>query len=115
MDCHHSDRHAGGLADGLNTLTVTVTDAAGNPTSKDFTFNTLTHIQPVATVTDSFDGVINLPKASDVNGGSISGTTGITSAGQTVIVNLNGHDFTANVDSATGTWKLPLESADLLG
>ena len=104
-----------GLADGLNTLTVTVTDAAGNPTSKDFTFNTLTHIQPVATVTDSFDGVINLPKASDVNGGSISGTTGITSAGQTVIVNLNGHDFTANVDSATGTWKLPLESADLLG
>lgn len=102
-----------GLTDGTHALTVTVTDAAGNPTSNSVNFDALVHIPPVATVTDSFGGLININNAAAE--GSISGTTGITSPGQKVIVNLNGANFTAEVDSANGTWKLPLDVATLQG
>ncbi|MGO2460303.1 MAG: Ig-like domain-containing protein [Ewingella sp.] len=102
-----------GLTDGQNTLTVAVTDAAGNSVSSDVPFVSYINTLPVATITDSFGGAINIDKAA--LGGSISGTTGITSDGQKVTVNLNGKDYTADVNSATGTWVLPLDAATLQG
>ncbi|PKB90369.1 hypothetical protein A8A01_07870 [Ewingella americana] len=102
-----------GLTDGQNTLTVAVTDAAGNSTSSDVPFVSYINTLPTATITDSFGGTINIDKAA--LGGSISGTTGITSDGQKVTVNLNGKDYTADVNSATGTWVLPLDAATLQG
>lgn len=102
-----------GLTDGQNTLTVAVTDAAGNSTSSDVPFVSYINTLPTATITDSFGGTINIDKAA--LGGSISGTTGITSDGQKVTVNLNGKDYTADVNSATGTWVLPLNAAALQG
>ncbi|QMV51102.1 Ig-like domain-containing protein [Ewingella americana] len=102
-----------GLTDGQNTLTVAVTDAAGNSTSSNVPFVSYINTLPTATITDSFGGAINIDKAA--LGGSISGTTGITSDGQKVTVNLNGKDYTADVNSATGTWVLPLDAATLQG
>lgn len=102
-----------GLTDGQNTLTVAVTDAAGNSTSSDVPFVSYINTLPTATITDSFGGTINIDKAA--LGGSISGNTGITSDGQKVTVNLNGKDYTADVNSATGTWVLPLNAAALQG
>ncbi|WP_459176032.1 Ig-like domain-containing protein [Ewingella americana] len=95
-----------GLPDGPNTVSVTVTDAGGNSTSGTLAFTALIHALPVVTVTDSFDGLINANEAAA--GGLLSGVTGITSLGQSVIVNINGQNYTANVIDTAGTWSLDL-------
>jgi ribosomal 50S subunit-recycling heat shock protein len=102
-----------GLTDGQNALFVAVTDEAGNSVSSDVPFISYINTLPVASITDSFGGAINIDKAA--LGGSISGTTGITSDGQTVTVNLNGNNYTADVNPTNGTWTLPLDAATLQG
>lgn len=101
----------GGLIDGLNTIGVTVTDIGGNTNTGSLDFTSLINTLPVVTVTDSFGGLINAAEAAV--GGSLSGLTGITSAGQTVVVNINGTNFTATVVDATGAWTLNLSPAIL--
>ncbi|KQN48029.1 hypothetical protein ASE99_15980 [Serratia sp. Leaf51] len=104
-----------GLTDDTHTISVTATDSAGNtsaPGTLDFT--SVTQVLPVAGINVPFgDGVLNLDEATA--GGSITGTTGITSPGQTVTVVINGNAVPVVVDSAAGTWTVTLTPAQLLG
>ena len=93
-------------------VTVVVTDVGGNSNSTTINVPTIVNDLPLATVTDSFGGLINYAEAQA--GGTLSGLTGATTAGQTVVVNINGTDYTtATVDAATGTWELALLPSQL--
>ncbi|WP_455816457.1 Ig-like domain-containing protein [Pseudomonas cerasi] len=102
----------GGVANGNYTLTATVTDAAGNPgsVSSNVTFSTAS-LQP--TINTPFgDGYLNDSEANNPDGQSLTGTTGATGSGQTVVVTVGGLDYTITADT-NGNWALPLSSAEL--
>lgn len=105
-----------GLADATHTISVTTTDSAGNvSTAGTLDFTALTHTLPVAGINTPFtDGILNFDEASNPLGQVITGTTGITSAGQTVTVVINGNAVPVVVDAANGTWSVSLTSAQLL-
>ncbi|QGU86886.1 Ig-like domain-containing protein [Erwinia sorbitola] len=101
-----------GIADGSYTLTATVTDAAGNPgtVSTNVSLSTAS-LQP--TINTPFgDGYLSFDEAHDPNGQSITGTTGATGSGQTVVVTVGGveYDITADIN---GNWTLSLPTAVL--
>ncbi|MDL4620142.1 Ig-like domain-containing protein [Citrobacter amalonaticus] len=101
-----------GLNDGVNTISVTVTSAAGNSGSAthDVTVDTATPSVTVSSVTA--DDVINAAEqGADL---VLSGTTTNVEAGQLVTVILNGQTYTAQVQ-ANGEWTLTVPSADLAG
>ena len=104
-----------GLTDDTHTISVTATDSAGNTSaSGTLDFTSVTQVLPVAGINVPFgDGILNLDEATA--GGSITGTTGITSPGQTVTVVINGNAVPVVVDSAAGTWSVTLSPAQLLG
>lgn len=104
-----------GLADDTHTISVTATDSAGNTSAAGtLDFTSVTQVLPVAGINVPFgDGILNLDEATA--GGSITGTTGITSPGQTVTVVINGNPVPVVVDSAAGTWTVTLTPAQLLG
>lgn len=104
-----------GLTDDTHTISVTATDSAGNTSaSGTLDFTSVTQVLPVAGINVPFgDGILNLDEATA--GGSITGTTGITSPGQTVTVVINGNAVPVVVDSAAGTWTVTLTPAQLLG
>jgi len=104
-----------GLADDTHTISVTATDSAGNTSAAGtLDFTSVTQVLPVAGINVPFgDGILNLDEATA--GGSITGTTGITSPGQTVTVVINGNAVPVVVDSAAGTWTVTLTPAQLLG
>lgn len=102
-----------GVADGVYTLTATVTDAAGNTSLPASTsVNLLTSpLQP--TINTPFgDGYLSYDEARDPLGQSLTGTTGSTGAGQTVLVTVGGEPFTLTADS-NGDWALLLSTAQL--
>jgi len=105
-----------GLADDTHTISVTATDSAGNTSAAGtLDFTALTHVLPVAGINVPFgDGTLNFDEASDPAGQTITGTTGITSPGQTVTVVINGNAVPVIVDSAAGTWSVSLTSPELL-
>ncbi|MFK8258130.1 Ig-like domain-containing protein [Erwinia sp. AnSW2-5] len=102
-----------GVVNGVYTLTATVTDAAGNtslPATTDVTLS-VSSLQP--TINTPFgDGYLSYDEAHNVNGQTLSGTTGSTGAGQTVTVTLNGQDYAITADT-NGNWELPLTSTQL--
>ncbi|SFC75487.1 Ig-like domain-containing protein [Pragia fontium] len=102
------------LADSGHTISVTLTDAAGNTTtSTGVNFTSVIHTLPAPTLDLPFtDGILNFSEAS--SGGELTGSTHITGAGQTVTISINGVLLTADVDN-NGNWSLPLDSATLLG
>ncbi|EPJ7086956.1 Ig-like domain-containing protein [Citrobacter amalonaticus] len=98
------------LNDGVNTISVTVTNAAGNSGSAthDVEVNTATVTLAVDTI--AVDDVINAQEA-----GShliISGTSGQLPAGTIVTVMLNGQSYTATVQ-VNGTWTATVPAADV--
>ncbi|PLR38985.1 Ig-like domain-containing protein [Chimaeribacter arupi] len=98
-----------GLSDGTHTLDVTVTDRAGNTSSTATPFTAIVNTLPDVTFNLPFgDGIINAAEAAQ--GGALSGNTGITGT-QTVVVNVNGTLYPADVDPATGNWSLTLSPA----
>ncbi|WP_455813385.1 Ig-like domain-containing protein [Pseudomonas graminis] len=101
-----------GVANGSYTLTASVTDAAGNPAS--VTSNVLlstASLQP--TINTPFgDGYLNYNEAHDANGQTLTGTTGATGAGQTVVVTVGGVEYDITADT-NGNWTLPLSTTDL--
>lgn len=98
--------------DGSYPISVTLSDAAGNSTSAtdDLTISTLT-LQP--TLNPPFgDGFLN--QLESQNPQTLTGSTGIAGAGQTVTVTLDGVDYPADVD-ASGAWSLTIGSDVLAG
>ncbi|CAI9388300.1 Ig-like domain-containing protein [Citrobacter sp. T1.2D-1] len=98
------------LNDGTTTITVTVTNAAGNSGSAthDVEVNTATVTLAVDTI--AVDDVINaLEAGSDL---IISGTSGQLPAGTIVTMMLNGQSYTATVQ-ANGTWTVTVPAADV--
>ncbi|HAT6801583.1 TPA: Ig-like domain-containing protein [Citrobacter freundii] len=101
-----------GLNDGVNTISVTVTSAAGNSGSAthDVTVDTSAPSVTVSSVTA--DDVINATEqGADL---VLSGTTTNVEAGQLVTLTLNGQTYTAQVQ-ANGEWTLTVPPADLAG
>lgn len=100
------------LADGNATVTASVNDVAGNPTSVsrvalvDATPPVVT-INPVAT-----DNVINTPEHTQAQ--IISGTVTGAQAGDIVTVTLNNSDYTTVVDGS-GNWSLGVPASVVSG
>lgn len=99
------------LKDGVATITATVTDKEGHSVSTTHDLNVLTHTLPNPTINVPFgDGVLNATEAQSAQ--TITGKTGITGAGQTITLTLNGHDYTGSVD-ANGNWSVVVPQADV--
>ncbi|HAW6881586.1 TPA: Ig-like domain-containing protein [Escherichia coli] len=104
--------NVGALADGNATVTASVNDVAGNPTSVsrvalvDATPPVVT-INPVAT-----DNVINTPE--HIQAQIISGTVTGAQAGDIVTVTLNNVDYTTVVDGS-GNWSLGVPASVVSG
>ncbi|HAM5329010.1 TPA: Ig-like domain-containing protein [Escherichia coli] len=104
--------NVGALADGNATVTASVNDVAGNPSSVsrvalvDATPPVVT-INPVAT-----DNVINTPE--HIQAQIISGTVTGAQAGDIVTVTLNNSDYTTVVDSS-GNWSLGVPASVVSG
>jgi ribosomal 50S subunit-recycling heat shock protein len=99
------------LADGTTTVTATAVDQAGNPVSGNLALGVYIHTLPDATLNTPFgDGILNIAEATQPQ--TLTGTTGITTPGQTVTVTLGGKTYTASVDN-TGHWSVTLPAADL--
>ncbi|SAC04214.1 type 1 secretion target domain-containng protein [Enterobacter hormaechei] len=100
-----------GLKDGDASVQVSVTNVNGNSASAGREYSVDATAPSVTINTIATDDILNASEAqSDL---AISGTS-TAEAGQTVIVSLNGKDYTTTV-SANGSWTLNVPAADLAG
>ena len=100
-----------GLKDGDASVQVSVTNVNGNSASAGREYSVDATAPSVTINTIATDDILNATEAqSDL---AISGTS-TAEAGQTVIVSLNGKDYTTTV-SANGSWTLNVPAADLAG
>lgn len=99
-----------GIPAGAYILTVTVSDAAGNPVTETREITVATASLAVSIDTPFGDGYLNL--AEQGVGQTLSGSTGVAGNGQTVSVTLGGNDYSATVD-AQGNWTLTLTADQL--
>ncbi|MDI3426481.1 Ig-like domain-containing protein [Enterobacter sp. V87_3] len=98
------------LSDGKVTVSVSVTDAAGNTGSGTHDVTVETGLPSLNFDAISGDNVLNaVEKGQDL---SVSGTSANLSAGTTVTVTLNGKQYTATT-AADGSWSLTVPAADL--
>ena len=101
-----------GLSDGTATVSVSVTDAAGNTGSGTHNVTVDTGLPSVSFNAISDDNVLNaVEKGQDL---SVSGTSANLAEGTQVTVTLNGKNYTATT-AADGTWSLTVPAADLAG
>ncbi|WP_029589740.1 Ig-like domain-containing protein [Franconibacter helveticus] len=99
------------ISDGTVTFAVSTVDAAGNPLSTTHDFTLITSALPVVTLNTPFaDGILSAAEAAA--GGTLNGSTGVTGAGQTVVVLIGQTEYPATVD-ASGNWSLALTPAVL--
>lgn len=97
------------LTDGKATVTVSAVDEVGNPISVSHDFTVIINKVPSASINTPFgDGVLNSTEAAGTP--SLTGSTGVPGAGQTVVVNIGGIDYNAIVD-ANGNWSLAAPDA----
>ncbi|WP_315310564.1 Ig-like domain-containing protein [Pantoea vagans] len=99
-----------GIPAGAYTLTVTVSDAAGNPVTETREITVATGALSVSINTPFGDGYLN--QAETTVSQTLSGSTGVAGEGQTVSVTLGDNDYTAAVD-AQGNWTLTLTPAQV--
>ena len=100
------------LAEGNNTISVTVTNTAGNSGSATHNVDVETAVPTITINSVTADDVIN---AAEIAGSQVlSGNTTNVEPGQAVTVLFNGKSYTVNVDS-TGHWLLVVPAADLVG
>ncbi len=98
------------LQDGTVTVSVSVTDAAGNTGSGTHNVTVDTGLPSVGFSTLSGDNVLNaVEKGQDL---SVSGTSANLAEGTLVTVTLNGKQYTATT-AADGGWSLTVPAADL--
>ncbi|ADO10259.1 Putative AT-2 family transporter precursor [Pantoea vagans C9-1] len=99
-----------GIPAGAYTLTVTVSDAAGNSLTETREITVATGALSVSINTPFGDGYLN--QAETAVSQTLSGSTGVAGEGQTVSVTLGDNDYTAAVD-AQGNWTLTLTPAQV--
>ncbi|CCK02694.1 large repetitive protein [Cronobacter sakazakii 701] len=100
------------LQNGQYTLTVTAQDQYGNPATAGVAVDVL-RTPPTAAVPDLLfgDGTVNQSEAA--LGQQLTGTTGLTGAGQTVQISIDGgQPITGTVDN-NGNWTVSLTPAQL--
>ncbi|MCL6408301.1 Ig-like domain-containing protein, partial [Dickeya dadantii] len=99
------------LSDGSATVTATVNIAGGTAVTDNHTLGVHIHTLPQPTIDTPF-GNGSLNGAEALVSQTITGHTGISGAGQSVILSLGGKSYTGTVDAA-GNWKVTVPAADL--
>ncbi|XTZ39364.1 Ig-like domain-containing protein [Salmonella enterica] len=102
-----------GVADGPVSMSVTITDYAGNSTTvnSSFTLDASAQNAPQILINPvSGDSYVNADEADELL--TISGTTLRVESGQTLTVTLNGKEYTTLV-GANGSWSVDIDPADL--
>ena len=103
----------GELPDGELTITATATAPDNTTVNDSHLLNVVIASLPVPTLNEPFaDGVLNLAERSQAQ--VITGTTGVTGAGQQVTVTLGGISYRGQVD-ADGAWSVTLPAGALTG
>ncbi|WP_260676959.1 Ig-like domain-containing protein [Limnobaculum zhutongyuii] len=98
------------LSDGATTITAAVTAPAGT-FSAEHILNVLINQLPQPTLNTPFgDGIINA--AEELLSQTLQGKSGLTGAGQSVVVSLNGKSYVATVD-VQGNWSVNIPNGDL--
>ncbi|MCL6331572.1 Ig-like domain-containing protein [Pectobacterium carotovorum subsp. carotovorum] len=99
------------LPDGTATITASVANPGDIPVTASRNIDIHINNLPQPTIDQPFgDGILNIIESS--NGQNLTGKTGITGGGQSVIVTLNGKTYTATVDNQ-GNWSAALPATDL--
>ncbi|MDP8567188.1 beta strand repeat-containing protein, partial [Methylophilus aquaticus] len=105
-----------GLTSGTYTPQITVTDLAGNQSTKGSETFTVDVTAPIVTITlDSNvagDGVVNLVESQSAGIPVTGKVTGEFKAGDVVTITVNNNDFTGTV-TAAGTFSINVPGADL--
>ncbi len=93
------------LTDGSHTITATVLTANGTVIDS-HNFTSAIHNLPGVTVNTIFgDNIVNLSESGQSQ--TITGSTGLSGAGQTVVATLNGQQYTGVVNT-NGSWSITL-------
>ncbi|WP_338463745.1 Ig-like domain-containing protein [Franconibacter daqui] len=101
-----SPEDAQALADGTLPVIVSATDESGKTVTAESSLLVITHTLPAPTIDTAFgDNLLNLAESQTAQ--PLTGSTGVSGAGQTVLVSLNGTTYTATVDN-DGRWSLTL-------
>ncbi|POE14066.1 large repetitive protein [Pectobacterium odoriferum] len=99
------------LSDGNATVTASVNVAGSGAVTDNHTLGVHIHTLPQPTIDTPFgNGSLNGVEAQVSQ--TITGHTGISGAGQTVVLSLGGKSYTGTVDTA-GNWKVTVPAADL--
>ncbi|KFF66273.1 large repetitive protein [Pectobacterium brasiliense] len=99
------------LPDGTATITASVANPGDVPVTASRNIDIHINNLPQPTIDQPFgDGILNIVESA--SGQNLTGKTGITGAGQSVIITLNGKTYTATVDNQ-GNWSAALPAADL--
>ncbi|THD39101.1 Ig-like domain-containing protein, partial [Enterobacteriaceae bacterium ML5] len=86
------------LSDGQHTITVSATDAVGQPVTGSDVLNVIIHNLPNATLDTPFgDSILNGAEAGVSQ--TLTGNTGVSGSGQTVTVTIGGQQITGTVAS----------------
>jgi len=102
------------LPDGNWPISVTITDAVGNSSSANTSLVVAVHDIPAVTLVTPFvDGLLSIAEAGVAQ--LLSGSTGVTGAGQSVLVSINGGTAIAATVNANGDWSLNLTPDQLAG
>ncbi|UCZ80563.1 Ig-like domain-containing protein [Pectobacterium carotovorum] len=99
------------LSDGNATITASVNVTGSAAVTDNHTLGVHIHTLPQPTIDTPF-GNGSLNGAEALVSQTITGHTGISGAGQTVILSLGGKSYTGTVDTA-GNWKVTVPAADL--
>ncbi|WP_223257698.1 Ig-like domain-containing protein [Pectobacterium peruviense] len=99
------------LPDGTATITASVANSGDIPVTASRNIDIHINNLPQPTIDQPFgDGILNIIEST--SGQNLTGKTGISGGGQSVIVTLNGKTYTATVDNQ-GNWIAALPAADL--
>ncbi len=98
-----------GLVEGEHTLSVAVTDSAGNTGKGSHHFDVALTAPEIAIDTVDNNGVINAQMRGE--GITLTGTS--NQYGVDITLTLNGKNYTATTDATSGEWRVDLSPADL--
>ena len=100
------------LAQGDNTLTVSVNDANGNPVVRAETINVDGTQTGIAIAILSTDDYLNASEAQSPL--EVRGVTTVTGPDVNIVVRFNGKEYAVTAIDAAGNWSVQIPSADLL-